>query len=164
MTSARSWLALSVAALASACAVDYKPPPEGVPTTALTLSTTTYGGAEFSSIPGCPSQQRTILARLPFTLSGASLDESAKRSAPAIRVVANQPMTLVAAIAGTTCNWTATFTPRLGTDYEAILHATNNTCRLSVYRLRPVTGGAPKLEPEGGAAYKRHRSIESLCS
>ena len=145
-----AWIGLSIAALASACAVDYKPPPEGVPTTSLTLSTTTYGGAEFSSIPGCPSQERTILARLPFTLSGASLDESAKRSAPAIRVAANQPMTLVAGIAGTTCNWTATFTPKSGTDYEAILHATNNTCRLVVYRLKPVSGGAPKPEAESG--------------
>ena len=164
MTRATTCLALSVAALASACAVDYKPPPEGVPTTALTLSTTTYGGAEFSSMIGCPSQERTILARLPFTLSGASLDESAKRSAPAIPVVANKPMTLVAAIAGTTCNWTAAFTPKSGTDYEAILHATNNTCRLAVYRLKPVAGGAPKLEPESGASYKRYNSIGNLCS
>ena len=158
-----TWLAFSVAALASACAVDYKPPPEGVPTTALTLSTTTYGGAEFSSIPGCPSQQRTILGRLPFTLTGASLDESAKRSVPAIRVEANKPMTLVAAIAGTTCNWTATFTPKSGTDYEAILHATNNTCRLAVYRMIPTAGSAPKLDPEGGASYKRHKSINDVC-
>lgn len=159
-----TWIALSIAALASACAVEYKPPPEGVPTTALTLSTTTYGGASFNSIPGCPSQQMTALASLPFTLSGASLDESAKRSAPAIRVVANRPMTLVASIGGTTCNWTATFTPKSGTDYEAILHATNNTCRLVVYRQIPAKAGAPKLEPEGGAILKRHNSINNLCS
>ena len=164
MTRATTWLALPIAALASACAVDYKPPPAGVPTTALTLPTTTYGGAEFSSMVGCPSQERTILARLPFTLSGASLDESAKRSAPAIPVAANKPMTLVAGIAGTTCNWTAAFTPKSGTDYEAILHATNTTCKLTVYRLKPVAGGAPKLEPEGSASYKRYHSIGNLCS
>ncbi len=163
MTRTRTWLALSIAALASACAVDYKPPPEGVPTTALTLSTTTYGGAEFSSIPGCPNEQKTTLARFPFTLSGASLDESAKRSSQALRVAANRPMTLVASIAGTTCNWTATFTPRTGTDYEAILHATNNTCRFVVYRMIPAAGGAPKLEPVGGANYKRHNSINNVC-
>lgn len=164
MTRTSTWLALSIAALAAGCAVEYKPPPEGVATAAITLSTTTYGGAEFTSISGCPSPVRGELARFPFTLSGASMGESAKRSSPARLVAANRPLTVLASIAGTTCNWTATFTPKSGVDYEAVLHASNNRCQLSVYTVKPIAGGAPRLEPEGGAKYKLHKTVNDPCS
>ena len=125
------------------CATEYAPPPASVPAASLTLSTTSYGTVSIvgASAATCPSPVMSALAGFSFTLTGASLAESTKRSSPVRLVPAEKPYHLTATIVGTTCTPSASFTPRVAGDYEAVLHATNNARRLQIYRR--ATPGRP---------------------
>ena len=78
------------------CATEYAPPPAGVPTASLTLSTTSYGTVSIvgASATTCPSPVKSTLAGLSFALTGASLAESTKRSSP-VRVTLQAGFTTV---------------------------------------------------------------------
>jgi hypothetical protein len=145
--------------LLSGCATEYAPPAGGGPTASLVLSTTTYGSAVFKgkSAAACPNSTPMNLAGFSFTLTGASLQESAKRISPTRLIAAGHPYYLSAEIAGTTCKLASVFVPSASVEYEAILHATNNRCGLSVYRR--AAGGALAAEPTAGPVSQE----KSLC-
>ena len=145
------------------CATEYSPPPAGVPTANLTLSTTSYGNVSIvgASATTCPSPVKSTLAGFSFTLTGASLAESTKRSSPVRLVPAEKPYHLTATIAGTTCTVSASFTPRAGGEYEAVLHATNNVCGLRIYR-RAIPG-MPTAPLESETSSRPNAQLKDLC-
>ena len=147
--------------LLMSCATEYAPPPTGVP--AASLSTTSYGTVSIVGASGstCPSPVKSNLAGFSFTLTGASLAESAKRSSPVRLVPAEQPYHLTATIAGTTCSPSASFTPRAAGEYEAVLHATNNVCWLQIYRRASPGAPTSPLEPEPSA--RPNAQLKELC-
>ena len=159
------WLLLAIPVLMlMGCATEYAPPPAGVPTANLTLSTTSYGSVSIvgASAATCPSPAKTTLAGFSFTLAGASLAESARRTSPVRVVPAEKPYHVSATIAGTTCTLSASFMPKAAGEYEAVLHATNNVCRLQIYRrAAPGTATSP-MEPEPSA--RPNAQIKDLCA